>query len=794
MTTQKERVDKRILSLLENSVKMKHRSIIGVRGKVKDVVHHIHSLLSRYTVRPTVLWVYEKELEAKTHKIGQAKKRKNAGEAALSNFESFVVNTEINYVFHSEAEKVLGTSTDFCVLQDFSKIKANALASVVESVRGGGLILLPIEETDSIYTKRLYHLLQSADNYAILDTQLNVIHEASTTQGVCSAENDANVVNQMEGRIQQVKEAANILNPLSVMSANSTARLMKQCKTQDQAEAVLSLSEAIDKRSLVAITADRGRGKSAALGLSVAHAVVKGMNDILISAPHLSNVQTLFEFIVVGLTENGYREQFDFFVEYSKAYKKSIEKISISKTHYQTIRFITPQILSHAPSMLVVDEAAAIPLPILRGMLGVYPVMISSTTAGYEGTGQALSLKLFKTLRPEIIRLEEPIRYSKKDPVEAWLNNALSLSPEIPKMITFPPQNKCQMYSVNKALLFSGNPETERILRALASILLSGHYKNSPNDLQILADDKHHTLVVLLTEDGRVLALAQCVKEGSRSALHETQKMYNEKRQEMGHLIPWSLSQYFLDMEIFKQAGLRVIRMAVHPDAQSMGYGSHLMQQIISAAQKGEETAESAAEKQAVLFSAVCLPQMDYVGVSFGVTERLLPFWMRLEMHAVYLKHTLCKTTGEHSLIMMRGLNETAQAKIEAYRQEFTERFLELLPGCFSTVSALVALQIITPLQDSMKTFKEAQIKRMEQFSRCNLDLRLVADLLPQLAKEVLKTQGQTVSTTQKIILLGMGLQHKSIETVSKELKLQASQVKMLIAKAMASLSGSLQE
>ncbi|KAH9387375.1 N-acetyltransferase 10 [Nematocida major] len=786
MTSHKERVDARILSLLETGAKQKHRTIIGVCSKVKNVVHHVHSLLSMYVIRPRVLWVYEKELEAKTHKIGKARKRKGAGEVALSNFESFIVNTEINYVFHSEAEKVLGTTTDMCILQDFSKIKANALASVIESVRGGGIILVPIEETESVYTKRLYHLLQSAGNYIILDGQMNVVRDA---QEVAQAD-DEDKENMLDEKAKKVKESANVLNPLSVISANSTAVLMKQCKTEDQADAVLKLSEVLDRRSLVAVTADRGRGKSAALGLAVAHAVVKGMNDILISAPHLANVQTLFEFIVLGLTANGYKEQFDFFVEYSKTMKRSIEKISVSKTHYQTVRFMSPQALSHSPSMLVVDEAAAVPLTVLKSMLGMYPTLISSTTAGYEGTGRALSLKLFKSLDPEIVRLEAPIRYSKNDPVEKWLNSALSLSPEIPKMITFPSHDKCRVYAVNKTLLFSGHEETEKILRALSSILLSGHYKNSPNDLQTLADDPSHTLAVMLTEEGRVLGLCQCVREGGKTEMDETQQAYNEKRMEKGNLIPWSTAQYFLDMEIFEQAGIRIIRIAVHPDAQSMGYGSHLVNEVVRAAETGEELGAGRPSSH-VLFSPLALPRVDYVGVSFGVTQKLLDFWLRLKMRAVYLKHTLCKTTGEHTLIMMRPITARASAKVEAYTQEFTERFLELLPGCFRTVPTVISLQLITPVQERMERPKEGQIVRMQEFAKCNLDLRIVVDLLPALARGVLKTKKPMVSTTQKVILLGMGLQHKTINDMSIELKLQQPQVKILIAKALAALSAS---
>ena len=51
--------------------------------------------------------------------------------------------------------------------------------------------------------------------------------------------------------------------------------------------------------------------------------------------------------------------------------------------------------------LLVIDEAAAIPLPLVRKMLGSYLVFMSSTVNGYEGTGRSLSLKLLDSLRKQ---------------------------------------------------------------------------------------------------------------------------------------------------------------------------------------------------------------------------------------------------------------------------------------------------------------------------------------------------------------------------------------------------------
>jgi N-acetyltransferase 10 len=50
---------------------------------------------------------------------------------------------------------------------------------------------------------------------------------------------------------------------------------------------------------------------------------------------------------------------------------------------------------------LVVDEAAAIPITLVKQMLGPYMVVLSSTIHGYEGTGRSLSLKLLHSLREQ---------------------------------------------------------------------------------------------------------------------------------------------------------------------------------------------------------------------------------------------------------------------------------------------------------------------------------------------------------------------------------------------------------
>jgi len=201
-------------------------------------------------------------------------------------------------------------------------------------------------------------------------------------------------------------------------------------------------------------------------------------------------------------------------------------------------QYIQPQdfhVLGQA-ELLVIDEAAAIPLPIVRSLLGPYLVFMASTINGYEGTGRSLSLKLLQQLREmsrpssaisgpsgsstteggekkkegislarslKEIKLTTPIRYGPGDPIEAWLNALLCLDATLSpsrsaKLQGCPHPSACELYYVNRDTLFSYHPASEVFLQRMMSLYVASHYKNSPNDLQLMSDAPGHALFVLL--------------------------------------------------------------------------------------------------------------------------------------------------------------------------------------------------------------------------------------------------------------------------------------------------------
>jgi N-acetyltransferase 10 len=69
-------------------------------------------------------------------------------------FEIFVTVTDIRYTYYKDSTKILGHTYGMCVLQDFEAITPNLLARTIETVEGGGLVVLLLKTMTSL--KQLY--------------------------------------------------------------------------------------------------------------------------------------------------------------------------------------------------------------------------------------------------------------------------------------------------------------------------------------------------------------------------------------------------------------------------------------------------------------------------------------------------------------------------------------------------------------------------------------------------------------------------------------------------------------
>ena len=71
-------------------------------------------------------------------------------------FELFVSSTDIRYNYYKESDKILGQTFGMLILQDFEALTPNLLAKSIETVQGGGIVILLLKTMNSL--KQLYAL------------------------------------------------------------------------------------------------------------------------------------------------------------------------------------------------------------------------------------------------------------------------------------------------------------------------------------------------------------------------------------------------------------------------------------------------------------------------------------------------------------------------------------------------------------------------------------------------------------------------------------------------------------
>ncbi|CCW69681.1 unnamed protein product [Phytomonas sp. Hart1] len=875
------KVDDRLMSLLEYLPSRKHRGMILLVGdRAREQIVNLHLMVSRanHNAKVNVLWCMKKELEfgstsqKKLERRGRLEvKGGMATESTKEAFQTFLAQTPIRFCKYAETHKILGQTFGMAVLQDFESITPNTLARAVETVKGGGVVVLMFRAMQSLrqlytivmdvharyqteaqrvvvprFNERFLLSLMDCETALCLDDDLNVLPITQRMRGggggLGSREDPALV---LQGRLRHEAELAQLKERIAPSAA--VGPLVQRCQTIDQAKTVLALMQAVAAKQLDAtcvVTAGRGRGKSAALGLAAAGAIAQGYSNIFCTAPSPENLQTFFEFAVRGLKDFGYVEttHFEVLQSTNEDFARCIIRIQVFKEHRQTIQFVlaTDAETFAQAELAIIDEAAALPLPVVKRMLGPYLIFLSSTISGYEGTGRSLSMKLIADMRKgsggggsrangvssggrqlKEIALQDAIRYGPGDPLERWLNTLLCLdaTEKAVPLRASPHPNTCELYYVNRDALFSYHPFAEEVLQRIEALLVAAHYKNQPNDLQLLSDAPGHHLFVLcsasLEEEGQGRTTRAAEDKGSKGFIDKVPDIYcvihsceegqvsaETVRNNLSHglrpsgdLIPYTLSQYYLEEGFAKLAGMRVVRIATSPELQRAGYGSRslaLLQAYYSGSialtpavrpaeaapptmsapfpsEDGDGTDTPLRPRDRVLNLFTPLVErpyevLDYLGVSFGLTTELFNFWKCAGYEVLYVRQATNDLTGEHSCVMVRP-NEL---DLTPLKEEFRRRFLRLLSMSFSSLSTELCLSVLSDLKvhDAKKLFEltdatqaaelgvvrvagvcqanytnltdifsASDLKRLQLFSTSYVEGSNVLDLLPAVAK-----------------------------------------------------------
>ena len=350
------------------------------------------------------------------------------------------------------------------------------------------------------------------------------------------------------------------------------------------------------------VTAERGRGKSALAGMHIQQ--ISG--TALVTAP-------------------------------SRASAEVIATFAGARFH-----FIAPDALlasDASADWLVVDEAAAIPAPLLQKLMARFPrVLLTTTVQGYEGTGRGFLLKFCAAFpQRQAFTLSQPIRWAAGCPLEALVNEALIFDDDA---FTMPPQGDVTLLAV----LQSAWQTAPELPRALYQLLSGAHYRTSPLDLRRMMDAPGQHFLSAQGNNGPAGALWLVDEGGLSPAL--SRAVWAGFRRPRGNLVAQSLAAHGGSPLAATLAGRRISRIAVHPLRQREGLGQRMVALAWEEAQG-----------------------CDYLSVSFGYTDALWRFWQRCGFTLVRIGTQREASSGCYAAMALRPLTAAGEALMQHEHQ-----------------------------------------------------------------------------------------------------------------------------
>ncbi len=554
----------------------------------------------------------------------------------------------IDSVANSQAKGLLGSECTLLVYDAHAGFDPDAFAAVAGTVCGGGLLLLltpPLAEWPAVDNPE-YVRLRVANDRRFLHY---FIHQLRAADGVLFC---------TQG------EPLPLLSPLPTVVIRTAAAQLPYL-TQDQqraVEAIHHVRQGHRRRPLV-ITSNRGRGKSSALGLAAAQLLQQGAKRVVVTAPNRQAVRPVFD----------------------RAAQLLSAEVSGNSLYWQgaVLQFIAPDQLlasNEKAELLLVDEAAAIPVMILQSLLARYSrIVFASTVHGYEGSGRGFAIRFQQHLNKvapgwQALHLKQPIRWSDNDPLEEFLFNALCLNAEMDplnEVATLHPE-QCSVRLVARQELLE-NPSR---LKALFGLLVNAHYRTSPSDLQHLLDDPDLSLYLMQTPQKmgkQVIGVLLLADEGGFDAEMTTQ-IQQGRRRPRGHLLAQTLTaQLGLSAGAQLNSG-RIMRIAIHPRLQRQGFGHHLLSAVKAACRQR---------------------QLDLLGASFGATTELLHFWQHEGLEPVLLGIGRESSSAAHATLVLQPLSRAGELLFQQARQRGRQLLLAQLTEPLADLDVEVALLLL---------------------------------------------------------------------------------------------------
>jgi len=600
----------------------------------------------------------------------------------------------VRTVPHARADSLLGATQVAVVLDAHDRLEPNALGRTVGTVDAGGLFVLlapPLaswpDERDAFDETLAVPPAGIAGVTDHFRTRLVETLRAHPGIGIVDVD-DAELLRDGLTHPAPRLDVGEGIDPPA--DAGFPRAAYEACLTNDQADAVAAFESLRDPGTALVVEANRGRGKSSAAGIAAAALASEGA-DVLVTAPAFRNASEVFARAAELLetlgelaetrgeregtgeaTSRGETGEATSRGETGETASRGETADATSRRRLDAsaggrIRFLPPRGAIAADAIAaadvaIVDEAAALPVPVLSAFLAADGVAFTTTVHGYEGAGRGFSVRFrdrlgASELDVREVSMEEPVRYAAGDPIEVWSFRALCLdATPVPDQVAAGARPGNVSYrGLESAELFAD----EALLRETFGLLVLAHYRTEPNDLARLLDAPNVSVRALLRE-GHVVAVALLAREGGLPEATRA-RMYEGERIR-GNMLPDVLTSQLGDEAAAVPVGRRVMRIATHAAVRSRGLGSYLLDLL-------EREARST---------------VDWLGVGYGATPDLLSFWTDNGFSTVHLSTTRNDVSGEHSAIMLRPTSERGRKLRERHAAGFAVRIAGVLSDALS--------------------------------------------------------------------------------------------------------------
>ncbi len=510
--------------------------------------------------------------------------------------------------FKRKYHDYLGQTYDLLVVSAWSGFSPNAFAALSATVRGSGLIVLLtpappawLAYDDPEYERLLAHPWTAADSPALFIRYFMNALEASV--GAPQFVNASAIDATIDSLIRAIRPSNS--HPAEERQANSEPHAST---SREQATVLAQITAGAGRVDI--ISAERGRGKSTLLGFLAGKLVT---DDSVICVTSLHPWQCS-----VALRQSGG----------ALSYRAPDDLLSSGQRLH----------------LLFVDEAAALPLPMLLRLIDIADqVVLASTSHGYEGSGQGFRLRLLGHLQskgrePHWHTLEQAIRWDADDPVEAFVTNTLLFQRPQHDQTSFPILLGAPEI-VDKAALAADTAKLSAVMR----LLMESHYQTSADDARVLLDSPGITLTGIFDKSGgHPVALLMTDSELPFEDAELREAIWLGRRRPRGHLTQQVLAQQLGIQDSLERKVVRIVRVAVASDYRRRGLATQLLRHL-------EMLAPSVGETSA-LHSA-----------SFGNDPVSLSFWLSQDYTLVRQGQRQSGSHGGEALLVLKPRNESGE-------------------------------------------------------------------------------------------------------------------------------------